>query len=303
MRKTFGTVIFTAAVEGYLMKKNNIYSIWFAVPALSLFTIFFIVPMFISFFFSLTVWNLKSFTFCGLDNFKLFFTEHSMNLSVRNTLVYAFVTCSVKLILSFFIAILLSSSLKTKNILRAVVFFPTLVSTIAVGITFSALMHPTKGLFNMILQSLGMTPVDWLGNTKLALFSVAFTDIWKGVGIATVIFLSGIQSISRDYYEAAVIDGANYVQRICFITVPLSKPARNSIIILALIGGLKSFDLIWTMTGGGPGFATDVLASVIYKQYAAGFYGLSTAGNVIMFVFITAIVLPLQRYLIKKEEQ
>lgn len=303
MCKTFGTVIFAAAVEGCLMKKNNIYSIWFAVPALLLFTIFFILPMLISFFFSLTVWNLKSFTFCGLDNFKLFFTEHSMNLSVRNTLVYAFVTCSVKLILSFFIAILLSSSLKTRNILRAVVFFPTLVSTIAVGITFSSLMHPTKGLFNVILQSLGMMPVDWLGNTKLALFSVAFTDIWKGVGIATVIFLSGIQSISRDYYEAAVIDGANYVQRICFITVPLSKPARNSIIILALIGGLKSFDLIWTMTGGGPGFATDVLASVIYKQYAAGFYGLSTAGNVIMFVFITAIVLPLQRYLIKKEEQ
>lgn len=285
------------------MKKNAVYSIWFAVPALVLFIIFFIVPMLISFFFSLTVWNLKSFTFCGFDNFKLFFTEHSMNLSVRNTLIYAAVTCSAKLILSFFIAILLSGSLKTKNILRAIVFFPTLVSTIAVGITFSALMHPSKGLFNMILQSLGMAPVDWLGNTKLALFSVAFTDVWKGVGIATVIFLAGIQSISRDYYEAAVIDGANYMQQICFITLPLSKPARNSIIILALIGGLKSFDLIWTMTGGGPGFATDVLASVIYKQYAAGFYGLSTAGNVIMFVFITVIVLPLQQYLIKKEEQ
>jgi raffinose/stachyose/melibiose transport system permease protein len=285
------------------MKKNAVYSIWFAVPALVVFSIFFVIPMLISFFFSLTVWNLKSFTFCGFDNFRLFFTEHSMNLSVRNTFVYAAVTCSAKLILSFFIAILLSGSLKTKNILRSIVFFPTLVSTIAVGITFSALMHPSKGLFNILLQSLGIAPVDWLGNTKLALLSVAFTDVWKGVGVATVIFLAGIQSISRDYYEAAVIDGANYMQQIYFITLPLSKPARNSIIILALIGGLKSFDLIWTMTGGGPGFATDVLASVIYKQYAAGFYGLSTAGNVIMFIFITVIVLPLQQYLIKKEEQ
>jgi raffinose/stachyose/melibiose transport system permease protein len=284
------------------MNKKRIYSIWFAVPALSVFVIFFIIPAITSFFFSLTVWNLKSFTFCGLDNFKLFFTEHSINKSIWNTLIYAVVTCSGKLILSFFFAILLSSPLKARNFLRSVVFFPTLVSTIAVGITFSALMHPTKGLFNVLLQTVGAHPVDWLGNTKIALYSVASTDIWKGVGMSTVIFLAGIQSIDRNYYEAAVIDGAGYWKQLWYITVPLCKPSRNTIIILALIGGLKSFDLIWSMTGGGPGFATDVLASVIYKQYVAGFYGLSTAGNVIMFVFVTAIAWPLQRYLIKREE-
>jgi raffinose/stachyose/melibiose transport system permease protein len=284
------------------MNKNRIYSLWFAVPALTVFTVFFIVPMFTSFFFSLTVWNLKSFKFCGLDNFKLFFTEHSMSLSIRNTVLYALVTCLVKLVLAFFFAVVLSSSLKSRDILRSLVFFPTLVSTIAVGITFSTLMHPTKGLFNVLLTAIGAHPVDWLGNTKIALYSVAFTDVWKGVGIATVIFLAGIQSIDRSYYEAAFIDGAGYWKQLWYITVPLSRPARNSIIILALIGGLKSFDLIWTMTGGGPGFATDVLASVIYKQYAAGFYGLSTAGNVIMFIFITVIAWPLQRYLIRRED-
>ena len=105
-----------------------------------------------------------------------------------------------------------------------------------------------------------------------------------------------------DVYKRQKIDGANWVQRLVNIVIPLIRPAMNSVIILSLVGGLRCFDLIWAMTGGGPGFATDVLASVIYKQYAAGYYGLSTAGNVIMFILIAVIAYPLQRFLLKREE-
>ena len=136
---------------------------------------------------------------------------------------------------------------------------------------------------------------------EIALFSVAAVDVWKGLSIATVIFIAGIQSIDKTYYEAAMVDGANFWQRLVNITIPLSRSAMNSIIILSFIGGLRSFDLIWAMTGGGPGFATDVMASIIYKQYAAGYYGLSTAGNVIMFVVIAVIAFPLQKWLLSKE--
>ena len=129
-------------------------------------------------------------------------------------------------------------------------------------------MHPSKGVIKSFLSLFGFGGIDWLGNVKYALFSVIGVDVWKGPGIATVIYMAGIQSIDKTYYEAASVDGATPWQRLKNITIPLSRPAMNSVIILSFIGGLRSFDLIWSMTGGGPGFATDVVASVIYKQYA-----------------------------------
>ncbi len=284
------------------MNSKKIYPAYFLVPSIAIFGIFFLYPMVTSLFYSLTVWDFKSVRFIGLDNFKMFFTEKSLNISVKNTLIYAFSTSGLKVILAFFIAVFLTGKIRTKNLIRSIVFFPNIVSTMAVGITFAALMHPTKGLFNITLKAIGLKGVDWLGNIDIALLSIIFTDVWKGVGVAAVIYIAGIQSIDHTYYEAACIDGANGWQRLKNVTIPLVRPAMNSVIILSLIGGLRSFDLIWVMTGGGPGFATDVLSSVIYKQYASGFYGLSTAGNIIMFFLIAVIAYPLQKFLLSREE-
>ena len=113
--------------------------------------------------------------------------------------------------------------------------------------------------------------------------------------------MAGIVSIPAEYFEAAKADGANGWQNFWQVTVPLVRPATTTVIILSLIGGLRSFDLIWAMTRGGPGFTSDVIASVIYKQYQAGFYGLSTAGNVVLFLMVTAIIVPLSRWLNRKE--
>ncbi len=283
------------------MNVKRIYSGWFLAPALTIFVVLFIVPMVTSLFFSLTVWNFVDFRFVGLKNFVMFFSESSLRIGIKNTFIYAILTCGLKVVFGFLLALFFTSTIRTKNALRAIVFFPNLVSTIAVGITFKALMHPTKGLFNSVLGVFGLSSVDWLGNTHIALFSVIATDLWKGVGVATVIFIAGIQSIDKTFYEAAAIDGATSKQRLAQITVPLSRPAMNSVIILALIGGMRSFDLIWAMTGGGPGFATDVVASIVYKQFAAGFYGLSTAGTVILFLLIAIIVFPLYRFLLSRE--
>ena len=283
------------------MNKKKVYSTWFLVPALTIFLVFFIIPMVTSLFFSLTVWDLKSFTFCGLDNFKTFFGERSLSISVRNTLIYAFMTSGLKVVIAFFIALFLTSKIRTKNFLRALVFFPNLVSAVAIGIVFNALMHPSKGLINAVLEAIGIAGPNWLGDTNLALFSVIAVDVWKGVSISTVIFIAGITSIDSSYYEAASIDGATRWQTIRHIVMPLVRTSTNTIITLSLIGGLRCFDLIWAMTKGGPGFATDVLSSVVYKQYASGFYGLSTAGNVIMFILIAIIAFPLQRFLNRRE--
>ena len=281
--------------------KSKIYNEWFILPLLVIFMLFFIVPTIISFFFSLTVWSLTDFRFVGLYNFKTFFSEYSLRIGIKNTLLYAVFTSALKTVFGLMLAVLLTWKTKTRDIVRSIVFFPNLVSTIAVGITFTSLMHPSLGLFNTVLEKVGITGPDWLGNPSLALFSVIGADFWKGVGVATVIYIAGINAISDDYYESASIDGADSFQRFRTITLPLVRSSINTVLLLSFISGLRTFDLIWTMTKGGPGFATDTLASIVYKQYAYGFYGLSTAGNVIMFILTGLIAFPLYRFLISRE--
>ncbi|WP_010261881.1 carbohydrate ABC transporter permease [Treponema primitia] len=281
--------------------KSKIYNPWFLAPLVLVYAALFLIPMIISFFFSMTIWTLTEFRFVGLYNFKTFFSEYSLRIGVKNTLLYAALTCGFKAIFGLALAVLLTSPMKTKNLIRSILFFPNLVSTIAVGMIFSSMMHPSRGLFNSLLGALGIAGPDWLGNASLALFSVIAVDVWKGVGVATVIYVAGLMAIPETYYEAASIDGAGGFQRFRMITLPLVQSSINTVIVLAFIGGIRTFDLIWTMTKGGPGFATDTMASIIYKQYAYGFYGLSTAGNVIMFLLIAAIVFPLYRFLISLE--
>jgi raffinose/stachyose/melibiose transport system permease protein len=216
-------------------------------------------------------------------------------------LIYALVTSGTKVVLGLLLAVLLTSQIVARGYLRSVVFFPVLVSTIGVGLTFTVLMNPERGLINSALSAVGVTGPGWLTDPKYALLSVALVDVWKGVGLATLIYIAGIVSIPNEYFEAAKVDGAGAWDNFWQIVLPLARPATVTVIILSLIGGLRSFDLIWAMTRGGPGFTSDVIASVIYKQYQAGFYGLSTAGNVVLFVVVTAIVLPLSWFLNRKE--
>lgn len=282
-------------------KTKTIYSAWFLAPAVFIFGALFIIPTVISLFFSMTVWDLSSFRWVGLQNFIDFFSEYSLRIGIKNTFIYAAATCVLKVVIGLLFAVILTSRIRTKNLVRSIIFFPNLISTVAVGIIFSALMHPSKGLFNEVLGFLGIGGINWLGDRSIALYSVIMTDVWKGVGVATVIYIAGISAIPKDYYEAASLDGAATIKQFFTITIPLCRSSINSVIILAFIGGMRTFDLIWSMTGGGPGFATDTIASVIYKQYAAGFYGLSTAGNVIMFLLIAVIAFPLFNYLTSKE--
>jgi raffinose/stachyose/melibiose transport system permease protein len=277
------------------------YPLWFHLPAAIIFGVLFLLPTFAALFFSLTRWTLFEYTWIGLDNFRQFLREPFLAQGITNTLIYAVVTSGLKVVIGLLLGVLLTSRVLGRDILRALVFFPVLVSTIGVGFTFSAMMHPTNGLINVSLSWFGIEGPAWLTDPRLALLSVALVDVWKGVGLATVIYIAGIVSIPGDYYEAATIDGANAWHRFWKITLPLARPATVTVIILSFIGGLRSFDLIWAMTRGGPGFTSDVIASVIYKQYQAGFYGLSTAGNVVLFALVSALAVPLYLFLSRRE--
>ena len=282
-------------------KRRSYYPSWFFLPAAIIYGVFFMLPTLASLWFSLTRWDLFEAHFIGLANFRQFFSEPFLVQGLINTIIYATLTSGLKTVCGLLLAVLLTGEIVARGLLRTVMFFPVLVSTIGVGIAFTVMMHPTRGIINVSLESFGIDGPGWLTNPTLALFSVALVDLWKGVGLATVIFMAGLASIPQDYYEASRIDGATRVQQFWRITLPLVRPATVTVITLSLIAGLRSFDLIWAMTRGGPGFSSDVVASVIYKQYQAGFYGLSTAGNVILFALIALIVLPLTWWFNRRE--
>ena len=270
-------------------------------PAALIYGALFLFPTIASLFFSLTRWTLFDAQFIGLDNFVQFFREPFLVQGLINTLIYGALTSGLKVVLGMLLALLLTSDIIGRGYLRTVVFFPVLVSTIGVGITFTVMMHPTQGVINEAIGLFGLKGPGWLSDPKFALISVALVDVWKGVGLATVIYMAGVASIPPDYFEAARIDGATSWQNFWAITLPLLRPATVTVVTLSLIGGLRSFDLIWAMTKGGPGFTSDVIASVIYKQYQAGFYGLSTAGNVVLFILVAIIIVPLSIWFNSRE--
>jgi raffinose/stachyose/melibiose transport system permease protein len=280
---------------------KSMYPTWFYIPSGVLYVVLFAVPTFASFYFALTRWTLFDSTFIGLDNFVTFFTEPMMFQSLINTFIYAFLTSGAKVVLGLALGVLLTGAILGRGYLRSTIFFPVLVSTIGVGVTFKVLMDPFDGLINKSLAVFGIEGPAWLTDPALAIYSIALVDIWKGVGIATLIYIAGIVAIPQEYYEAAKVDGAGGWKNFWHITLPLVRPATATVVLLSLIGGLRSFELIWAMTRGGPGFSSDVLASVVYKQYQAGFYGLSTAGNVILFLVVTAIILPVQYFLTRRQ--
>ncbi|WP_460786148.1 carbohydrate ABC transporter permease [Microbacterium tumbae] len=280
---------------------SSSYPTWFYIPSGLLYVILFAAPTFASFYFSLTRWNLSDAVFIGFDNYIQFFSEPMLVQGFVNTFIYGFVTSGLKVVLGLALALLLTGSILGRGYLRSTIFFPVLVSTIGVGITFKVLMDPFDGLINQTLATLGITGPAWLTDPAWALMSVALVDVWKGVGIATLIYIAGLVAIPQEYFEAARVDGASAWQRFRSITLPLVQPATATVILLSLIGGLRSFELIWAMTKGGPGFTSDVIASVIYKQYQSGFFGLSTAGNVVLFLVVTAIIVPIQYILNKRQ--
>jgi raffinose/stachyose/melibiose transport system permease protein len=284
-------------------RRRSPYPGWFYLPAGVLYGLLFLIPTIASLYFALTRWTLSDVEFIGFDNFVQFFQEQALFQGFVNTLIYGFLTSGAKVVLGLLLGVFLSTQIIARSFLRSVVFFPALVSTIGIGITFKALLDPFDGPVNQVMSFLGMVGPGWFTDPNIALVSIALVDIWKGVGIATLIYIAGMAGIPQDYFEAARVDGANGWNNFRHITLPLLRPATGTVILLSLIGGLRSFDLIWATTKGGPGFASDVLGSVIYKQYASGFFGLSTAGNVVLFIVVAALVFPLSAWLNRGEKE
>ena len=270
----------TAGQSPRKTRRKSIYPFWFLLPAGLVFITFFIVPSLIAFYFSLTRWDPVRPGVHRPGELPAVLLELGAISGLTHTLIFAVVTCGLKVVLGMLLAVLLTGPIIARGFLRSVAFFPVLVSTIGIGLTFQVLMHPTQGAINSALSVVGISGPAWLVDQQWALLSVAFVDVWRGVGLATVTFHGG-----HPVDPAGVLRGGQGRRGVRRAELLEHHPAilrslrQLLVVILSLIGGLRSFDLIWAMTKGGPGFTSDVMASVIYKQYQAGFYGLSTAAT------------------------
>ena len=258
------------------------------IPGVGMYLLFFILPVLIGVYYSFTNWNFTRAEFVGLRNYINILSDPGTKGALINTIVFTVVTTVGKVGIGLGLAVFLNREMKAKNYLRSVAFFPAIISTVAVGIAFTAIMHPTNGILNQFLRAvhLDMLAQNWLTNPKIALFSVCAIEIWKWSGFNMVILLAGLQAVSPEYLEAATVDGANGWQKFWRVVFPLILPAFNNAFVNSLIGGLKVFDIIVATTNGGPGVATQVMNTVIYRSFAFNFQGEANAGYVLLSIMV-----------------
>lgn len=290
------------------MKKGKInrYSYSLAVPGLLLYILFFIIPALgglVLSFVKILGFNISSARFGGIQNYLDVFSQPNMRGAIFNSFIFAVVTTVFKMLIGLALAVALNKKLALTNALRTIFFLPAVINTVAVGLIFSSLMHPSNGLINSFLNTVGLSGLaqSWLVDTQLAIFSVCAIEIWKWSGFTMVILLSGMQTIGREYYEAAEIDGAGGWTKFRYITFPLLLPAFNNALILNIIGGLKVFDLIQATTQGGPGSATEVFGTIIFKSFGSGRLGEGCAASILLALIIAAIAMPTYKYIADRE--
>lgn len=285
---------------------EKMYPAIFVLLPFAIYVILVIIPSLSSFYFALTDWNADRIhhpVFIGFENFKEIFRSEDLTLGITNTLIFTVVTTVFKCVLGLLLAIALNNLLvRSRNILRTIFYIPGILSTVVIGLSFSAILHP-EGLLNRSLRSIGLyfLEMNWLVDQGIAMLAISAVDVWKSIGFVMIIFIAGLQAISKQYYEAAMIDGANALHRFYYITVPGIMPAFNVNFILSLIGGLKVFEQVYILTNGGPGNRTQVVSTWIYKMFGTGQWGMGNALNIVL-TFIVAVIVVLSLSILRRRE-
>jgi len=270
----------------------------FLLPIAAVFLLLFVVPLGQSVWYSLTDFNgySREMHFVGLRNYARAFTDSSMLASLGFTFFYAISTTVIVTLLAIPLAVVLNEKFFGRNFVRAVFFFPAIPSVAVLGLVWAFILSPLgSGAVNSLLSLVGLNPVPWLADTWLARVSTVIVSVWGQTGWHAILYLAYIQSIPSDFYEAATIDGASRRQRFFLLTLPLLTPAITVSQMLLLTGGLKVFDLPYTLTKGGPGYATTTISQVIIRRGLgeAKFGEASALAVVFMLMVLVVIVLQL----------
>ncbi|WP_220490675.1 carbohydrate ABC transporter permease [Tessaracoccus sp. MC1627] len=262
-------------------------------PITAVFVVLFVIPLGQSFYWSLTDFTGYStdVTFVGLANYRQIFTDPSMLAGLSFTLVFALSTTLMISALAIPLAVALNRRFTGRNLVRSVFFFPSVPSLALLGLVWGYILSPLgAGVLNQVLAAFGAGPVPWLSDSTLARVSVIFVAVWSSVGWHAVLYLAYLQSIPTDYYEVATIDGASAFQQFRYITLPQLVPGIIVSQFLLITGGLKVFDLPFTLTKGGPGYSTyTITQSIITSGVGQARYGLASALAVTFTVAVAAV--------------
>lgn len=275
--------------------RNNLIGYSFIIPNLVGYSIFVFIPVIFSFVLSVMKWDGSQapMEFVGLANFVEIFGDRVFRGSFVHTVQYAVMTVPFTLVLSLLLAVLLNSKIKGVAIFRTAFYFPYIASIVAVGAVWNMLFQPDFGPVNEMLKAIGIAePPRWVVSTDWAMVAVSIVSIWKYMGYYMIVYLAALQGISSSLYEAAQIDGANGWQRLWYITIPMLTPTTFFVLIMLTIQCFKVFDLVYVMTGGGPGNATKTLVNYIYEKAFTGWeFGPASAGAIILFAVVLVITL------------
>ena len=275
----------------------------FIAPNLLLFSVFVFFPLLYAAYISVHQWSLiDTPDFVGARNYTRLMSDRQFWQSLTNTVIYSAATVPTSLILGLFLAIGLNRKLAGRTILRSIYFLPVVVSSVATAVIAAWLFNDNYGIINAVLKSVGIGPVAWLSTPRWALPSIILTTLWVRIGFCMVVYLAALQSISPSYYEAAVIDGATRPQQFRFVTWPLLRPTTFLLLILNVIYSFQVFDLIYVMTGGGPGFSTTMIVQYIYQAaFASSEMGYASAMGIVLFAMI--LVFTLVQWLINRRTE
>ena len=278
------------------MNSKKLYPWYFAAGAALVYFLLCFLPGVLGIGYSFTDWNNSTteVNFVGLDNYKQIFEGNSEYITyILNTVMFTIVTTAAKTIVGLALALLLTQKfIKCKNFQRMIIFSPQVMSYLVVGLLFKSMLHPTTGFLNNFLRSIGLDALakNWLTDLNLVFPSVMTVDTWKGMGYIMVVVIAGLMSISPEYYEAASIDGANFFQKFRCITLPLLKPVLVNVTVVNVTYGLRVFDMIYALTNGGPGNATGVINTAVYKEFSKGNLAMGTTLSSVLFFFMLAIL-------------
>ncbi|RKF26288.1 sugar ABC transporter permease [Micromonospora globbae] len=263
---------------------------WFAAPAMLLFAFVVLVPSARGVYYAFTDWDGLSpdLSFVGLDNFAGIARDPDAVQAIWHTVVIAVSITIIQNGIGLLLALGVNSLIKSRTVLRVFLFAPAVVTPIVTAYLWRNLLGP-DGAVNSLLGAVGLGRwgQDWLGDPQLALWSIVAVIVWQFAGYSMVIFLAGLQSVPKELYEAAAIDGSGPVRRFWSVIRPQLAPAITINLMLSIIGGIKLFDQVYALTGGGPGHATDTISTLIYKDaFTLGEFGYSIALAVVLTIIV-----------------
>src|SRR5690606_2312621 len=252
----------------------------FFLPGLFLYAVFFVYPTVSALFYSFTDWDglSSSFQFVGIDNYERAFTGDTIfRKTIGNNLKFMLVVVVFQTLVALAFALIVLKNNKTTVFLRALYFFPTILSSVSVAFIWSFIYDPSLGILNQTLELVGLDFLaqNWLGNSNIAIYSLAVTQIWFHAGQMLIIFVAGLQAIPDELYEVAKIEGATKWQTFRKVTWPLLAPSATIVVAYTTIQSFKAFDLVFAMTGGGPNNSTEIVATYIFdiafRSYQFGY--------------------------------